>query len=367
MKKQRRLVGIDLFRGLAIYCVVILHTDEGIEILPPAWSWIVQFSGFAVPFFLATAFYLTFSKLHESKGGFSLKERLMRLLVPYLFWSALYVAYKVLKYLVQSETDSISKLFHDPIGIIFLGKAAFQLYFLPLLILGTVLAKPVSLLIERKIKLNILILLAILSLILYELILISGNSFENGASLAFQSLLNSIALTNLALQNNQLLRIILVLIAWTIRCLPYIFVAAIASHPNVKVALSNYEKSYVYTILLVLLFLAINSFGGNLLPQSLYELSRGYLALLSAIALSNYLPSNRTIANLSLCSFGIYLTHLLFVETFQILEKRLYSEELFRTSTLNLLMFALLSFAVSWIVTDILMRKKSLAKLMFGV
>jgi surface polysaccharide O-acyltransferase-like enzyme len=358
MNKQRRLLGIDLFRGLAIYGVVILHTDEGLEVWPPAWSWIVQFSGFAVPFFLATAFYLTFSKLYVSKEKFALKERLTRLLVPYLFWSVLYVAYKVLKYLVQNETDSVIKLFQDPVGIIFCGGAAFQLYFLPLLALGTVLVKPISLVIARQIKLSLLVLLAVVSLIPYELLLISGNAFENGSGVAFQALFNS--------NDNQLLRIVGVTIAWAIRCLPYIFVAAIASHPNIKFILSKYEKNYLYAIVLALLFLTLNSFGGSLLPQSIYELGRGYTALLLGLALSAYLPSNRAIASLSFCSFGIYLSHLLFVETFQILEKRVYPGEVFRSSTPNLLIFALLSLAVSWIATDILMRKKYLTKLLFG-
>jgi hypothetical protein len=40
---------------------------------------------------------------------------------------------------------------------------------------------------------------------------------------------------------------------------------------------------------------------------------------------------------------------------------------MFRISTPNLLIFAMLVFIISWIATDLLMKRKFLAKLMFGV
>lgn len=108
-------------------------------------------------------------------------------------------------------------------------------------------------------------------------------------------------------------------------------------------------------------------FGSSLLPESIHEISRGYIALLLGLAVSNYLLPTQIIKNFSLCAFGIYLSHLLFVDIFQIIENRIYPGAMFRISTPNLLIFAMLVFIISWIATDLLIKRKFLAKLMFGV
>ncbi|MDJ0732791.1 MAG: acyltransferase [Nostocaceae cyanobacterium] len=364
MQPKIRLNGIDLLRCIAILAVIILHADEGISTHPQLWTKILEFSGFAVPFFLATSFYLTFNKIYKTQGQYSLAQRLKRLLIPYLFWTGVYVGYKLFKYVLQNEIGNISKLFQDPVALIFFGSAAFQLYFLPLLASGTIIVKPISSLVKKQINIKYLALLSILSLGLYQTLILSGNSFEIRSSIAFQDLLNNPYFFQF--QDNQILRIFLVAIAMIVRCLPYIFIAMFLSHPQIQKKILQ-KQSILLTTLLTIMFLTVNTFGSSLLPQAIHELSRGYLALLLGIQASNYLKPNKLINNLSICSFGIYLIHLLFVETFQILESRIYPGGMFRVSTPNLLIFALLTLAFSWIATDILMGKKSLARLMFGM
>ena len=360
-KQQFRLTGIDLFRGFAIYAVIILHSDEGMSFRPVGWEKILEYSGFAVPFFLATSFYLAFYKIYSTQGEYNLKSRLSRLLIPYLFWTGIYLVYKVLKYLVQGEIENINQLFLDPVGLILFGGAAFQLYFLPLLATGTLLVKPLSFFTQKKSNLFLLISLLVCSLIFYELLLSSGNSSQDGLGVAFEVWRNSLPVN---LKDNQILRIISVFLAWTIRCLPYLFMAMILAAPGMNEKLQ--KKSLGYTVLLLILFCLVNGWGHAYLPEALHEIGRGYLALLLAIAISNYLSGTEWIRNLSLCSFGIYLIHLLVVESFQIVENRVYGGETLRGSSLNLLIFALLSLAVSWIATDLLMRRKNLSKFMFG-
>ena len=155
MEKKLRLTGVDMFRGIAVYAVVILHSDEGISVHPPIWEFIVKFSNFAVPFFLATSFYLAIKKLYISGSKYKLKPRLSRLLIPYGFWTLVYLLYKALKYLVDNELDRLNSLFQDPVALIFLGGAAFHLYFLPLLFAGTINVKISELLIKNNTKLKI--------------------------------------------------------------------------------------------------------------------------------------------------------------------------------------------------------------------
>jgi hypothetical protein len=361
--KSSRLTGIDLFRGIAIYAVIILHADEGIWISPIGWEKILEFSGFAVPFFLATSFYLAFNKIYATGGQYELKPRLTRLLIPYLFWTGIYIGYKALKYLVQNEYDHLNGLFQDPVALIFFGGAAFQLYFLPLLASGTLFIKPISWLIKEQTHLKLLVILSILSLISYELLLISGNEFNNVSGMAFQTVINSSFLSEF--KDNPFLRILLVEIAFIIRCLPYLCIALLINHPHVNIALKH--KNVFYILIILGVFFIINLFGSSLLPESIHEIGRGYIALLLGLALSNYLLPTQMIRNFSLCAFGIYLSHLLFVDIFQIIENRIYPGAMFRISTPNLLIFAMLVFIISWIATDLLMKRKFLAKLMFGV
>jgi peptidoglycan/LPS O-acetylase OafA/YrhL len=56
MKKNSRLIGIDLFRGIAAYAVVVQHS--AIAPVSTLASHFHGICGFVVPFFLATSSYL---------------------------------------------------------------------------------------------------------------------------------------------------------------------------------------------------------------------------------------------------------------------------------------------------------------------
>lgn len=357
MLKQQRLTGIDLFRGIAVYAVIILHSDEGIPVLPAGWAWVLQFSYFAVPFFLATSFYLAIAKVYAS-GKFQLSTRLQRLLIPYAFWTLFYLCYKAAKYWVDNSPERLYGLFQDPFALIFCGGAAFHLYFLPLLITGTVLIKFVELWNKNKIDLKVLIFVFVVSLIGYEILIVSGNDFNNISGVAFQSLLNS-TLPNGNL--NPLLRLILVVLAWTIRCLPYIFLALLLNHPRVNRHLPRFNQRNAIALLLI--FLTLNIFGQYFLPQGIEEVMVGYAALLAGIYLSTILPESSMILNLGTCSFGIYLLHLLIVETLQIVSKRVYPILLIQPSLFSLLTVATLTFLISWMVISISFKRKVVSRL----
>jgi surface polysaccharide O-acyltransferase-like enzyme len=362
MKKSSRLAGIDLFRGIAVYAVIILHSDEGVLNLPTHWKQIINFAGFAVPFFLATSFYLTINGLYINSSFYSLSSRLIRLLIPYTFWSGLYLLYKATKYIINNEFYQLNSLFQDRISLIFFGGAAFHLYFLPLLLSGTLLVKLPEYLIKKQVTLKVIFLLCILSFVIYEFMLSSGNSFQIGSTnMAFQPLLNNIFPDG---KQNTLLRLIFVEIAWMLRCLPYIFTAMLLNHPLIR----RFFKPNPYSqLILGLTFLLLNLFNFNHVCVSIYEVVRGYTTLILAISISGYLKTNSLIENLGLCSFGIYLIHLLFVEVFQMIENKLYHNYLTQVSTLALLGISIITFFISWIVVFLLMKNKTISKLMFGI
>lgn len=360
MDKKQRLTGIDLLRGLAIYAVVILHSDEGILFEPIGWAAILQFSSFAVPFFLATSFYLIFNKISISGSQFTWKSRLTRLLIPYGIWSLVYIIQKSIKYLVKHENDKLVHLFQDPVSMIFFGGAAFHLYFLPLLLSGTLLIKFAYSLFQKRFMLQNLMIFFLISTIVYEVLLLSGNSFQIGSSIAFQKFLESAPI-----KQNLIIRIFLDELALLIRCLPYIFMAMILNNKSISKKISQFNTSS--TIVLFLIFVTVNFYGNLFIPEALYEVGRGYTTLLFAISLSTNLKENHIIANLGSCSFGIYLIHLLVVEVFQSIEKRIYDMTDIQVSVFSLLTFSIVSFIISWMATYLLMKNKSISKVMFGV
>lgn len=362
MDRQQRLIGIDLFRGLAVLAVAILHVvDAGSIDSIAGWRQITDFALFAVPFFLALSFYLAIEKLYLSPQSYPLRARLTRLLVPYVFWSAAYSIYKLVKYGVAGETSKLVDLFADPLVLTCFGGAAFHLYFLPLIAVGTVQIKLLDLGRFTSRSWQGLALFGLASLLGYEILLRTGNEYQLSVSYAFQPLLANLFPTG---NTNPILRLGLAIVAWGLRCLPYICVAAILAHPRT----SNFRLKLVkrQPVVWVVLFIILNLVGDRFLPPSLYEVSRGYVALLAAIACSDRLQDRYPIKNLGTCSFGIYLIHLLVIEIFQSLAKRIDPNYLDHVQSIVLLVVAIVSVAISWLVTSWSIEHKSWSRLMFG-
>jgi peptidoglycan/LPS O-acetylase OafA/YrhL len=367
MRQKQRLTGIDTLRGIAIFAVVILHSDEGITNLPSGWSVILQFSSFAVPFFLAASFYFAITKLYDGNGNYSLRPRLVRLLIPYGLWSAVYLLRNVARYSIGQEPENLQKLVQDPAALTFLGGTAFHLYFIPLLLCGTVLLKLAERLTQKPLKLTGLLGLLLLSTGLYQLLISTGNAFQLTSYRAFESLLEAIWADG---NQQPVLRLTLVGVAWMVRCLPYICAALLLGHPQVRTWMQRSLKPGVVlpaSILVLLLFLLITVPEHSLVPEAIRELMKGYFALLLGIFLSTWVSENPWTRNLGACSFGIYLVHLFIVEVFQSVGKRIAPTLLSHPSTLMLLGIATLSFLISWAIAALLMQKKVVSKWLFGV
>lgn len=362
MDRQKRLIGIDLFRGLATFAVVILHTGKGVEVIPARWSLIMDFALFAVPFFLALSFYLSFDKLYSTPDRYPLLSRLSRILIPYFLWSALYLLYRAIKYSLTGDFNKSIELVSDPLSLICFGGASPPLYFIPLLAIGMVLIKLAELPIGKNVSLRILAISCVLATLLYNVLLISGNSYDIITHLAFQPLL----VANFPLEkSNSIVRLISVIVASSIRLLPYILAAMMLTHPSAGKFRLNFIKRY--PLLWLVVFLVINIFGSHFLPQSFYEIARGYSALIAALSCS--LPNlkfNHLIESLGLCSFGIYLNHFFIIEVFQSIAKRIYPDHIYHINTELLVLTSIAILAISWLITLLLMKSKKISKPLFG-
>jgi peptidoglycan/LPS O-acetylase OafA/YrhL len=379
---KQRLIGFDLFRGIAAYAVAVIHA-YAVMIYSgfPADSWmaiLTQLSRFAVPFFLAASFYLMTSKLYTSKSYFSVgslfKSRFTRLLVPYLCWTAIYLSFRIIKSL--STPDGLTKLFQDSVRLIFLGGASIHLYFLPLLFSGSFLILVAEYLVKKHINIKVLVFLLVLSIMGYELLILSGNGFELGThcvenpsscSVAFQGLLKSVLPNG---NRNQVLRLVLIEIAWLLQCLPYVFLGMLLNYPSVKKNVLRLDKKHIRILLIVLFFISIlgllNAFKLLYFPQSLYELGIAFSLLLLGISMSNDLGENRLIKNLGYCSFGIYFMHYLILIFCAILMAKLPTKITGLSPAITMLTLATLSFVISWIITSLLIGRKPISKLLFG-
>lgn len=124
MKKN---LGIDLFRTIAIFTVVLIHSasidishrDGILKLLPPANACFAFWAGW---------FLFKFDSKYSLKDIVGvLKKRFCRLLYPYLVWESIYVFVNMGFDLLQGKFELPSAT--DWVGIVFLGTGSVQLWF----------------------------------------------------------------------------------------------------------------------------------------------------------------------------------------------------------------------------------------------
>jgi peptidoglycan/LPS O-acetylase OafA/YrhL len=362
MKKQR-LVGVELCRGIAAYAVVLLHSGD--QTWAPVGYWASQvrtWFSFPVPFFLAVSFYFTIRKLPVGLSWNLWKRKFERLLIPYILWSAIYIFFKSLMFLGFKQYDKLSKLFEDPISLIFCGGSAIQLYYLPLLLAGTfavmIIAEPLA---KRHPRISLVTFLAILAITAYELLFVTGNQYQLGPNIAFENLLTWIAPNG---NKNPLLRIILVNVAWMIRCIPYLLIAILLNRLLSKI--EGVFMQRLITILSLLFFLVLCFFNVTFIHGSIRELATAYSLLVFSLYLSKYIKASPIAENLGACSFGIYLIHPFFIQIIDIIVNKINPSLLEQVSLISQIIFSVPGFLLSWIAVFILLKNKLLAKYLFG-
>jgi peptidoglycan/LPS O-acetylase OafA/YrhL len=358
MSATRRIDGIDLFRGIAAFAVVILHSDEGIKTHPQGWSFFLHFSAFAVPFFLATSFYLLVDKLGSSSHAIKWTDRFSRLLIPYGFWSVFYLVVKI-QFFLKRTPHKINGLLENWYGLIFLGQSEFHLYFIPLLIAGILLVVAGESFIRSRPHLLLLVFLLISCIFVYQYYL--SLSLEDINS-CLVWLANSIHFDIVGFDKNAL-KFFVKLLGLFLRCSSYVVAALIFSRLMTKDKLLDFKFPGFFVCLI--LFVLINAFSVFDLPKVVEELLKGYITLSLAFASSSYIENNSIISSLGRCSFGIYLMHFAF---FQILWSFIgrFGFNLKQPSFLVLACSVVFAYSMSWILTHALLKKKKVSKIIFG-
>lgn len=360
MSKATRLVGIDLCRGLAAFAVILVHSGDETWGLPIS-SQAIQFRSlfyYAVPFFLAASFYFGTKKSSLKINRKFWLKKLQRIIVPYFLWSTFYVFFKIVVFALSQDRAHLQELLADPIAIVFFGAASYHLYFIPLLLAGTILLYLTKYFKKRQNSLSLLSLFSIISIVLYQLLMFSKNDFNLDSYTAFPSLLSLVDPDNLLYQP---WRIILVNLAWITRCLPY-FCLALLIH---QVLEQNdckwlYERETAVTIFL--LFLLINVMGKRYLPASVNEIATAYCFLLFGMVVSPYISLNNLIANLGLCSFGIYLIHPVIKSAVEIILTIVLPQATKSVSIFSILIYSVTSFLLSWSLISWMQKNKMVSQ-----
>ena len=145
MPRAGRIEAFDLLRAAAIFGVVWIHgCDTCVRALRMS-----RYASISVPLFILISFFLMQSSaIRHPEAGWRqiLRKRLGRLLPAYAAWSAAYVAVRLAKRAAFPSADPAAL---DPVSVVWLGGASYQLYFIAALIYWSVLSLPLILFFSR--------------------------------------------------------------------------------------------------------------------------------------------------------------------------------------------------------------------------
>jgi hypothetical protein len=371
MKTKPNLSGVSLARGIAVFAVVFIHSPFVDVPYEPSAKAFSNIFAFAVPFFLASAFYFYALKLNAIINWNFWQLRFQRIVVPYFSWSLIYLGVQCITFWRSHDSERLNILLSDPIGIIFLGKAAAHLYFLPLLFFGTSLVIVGDYLQRIRLNISILSILMVLSLALYKVLFELNLLFTWNQPFAFRAFLDS---WHFSEPWYTLFRLILVLFSVWIICLPYLLgsmllVEVLHKLNDTKIIQQPIFRWSLLFFCTIYLFIYIYMALTNSTSLNIWAILAAYSLLGISVFVSPYLKESRLVKNISFCSFGIYLIHqpvLFYVVRHQIISKFIPGLAA-QVSILSMSIGSLLCFLLSWLLVSIMIRNKIMARYLFGI
>ncbi|MEO1296891.1 MAG: acyltransferase [Cyanobacteria bacterium J06636_16] len=378
-KKKQRLLGVELIRGIAAFAVVLSHSGDATwgEISRGVIGLRALFS-FHVPFFLAISFYFLAQRFlnnpQSTASSNDLRPRLQRILLPYFTWTLIYLAFRSVFFLMEGKSERLLKLYGDFSSTLFLGGASYHLYFLPLLFVGTVTFYALNRTLRPWTLPKILGLLTA-SIAIRALILVTGNQFQLGPNIAFQSVFDGFGIDP---QSNIVLRLLAVTIVWVATCLPFISVALLFSFianrfRSSDVNSADRDKEYslafnpylLLTLAIAIFLIATFLIDAGAIFRPFQKLIVAFSLVVVALSLSHTLFRSgglrREIAtSLGYCTLGIYLVHPIIIQFVKLGLAATYPTLLKGVSVFSILTISTTTFLISWLLISILIRYKTI-------
>jgi surface polysaccharide O-acyltransferase-like enzyme len=298
MPKDRDL-SFDAFKGFAIIAVVAIHAINP-NVSPHSLAYLLyrQSLNFAVPAFFFISGYWSSKRPIRSLGDYKafLKRRLLRVLVPYLFWSSVLFVYS---FITTRDINGLKIIYTLLTGGAFIG------YYFIIALVQLYMITPVLQYINRKLNKYgfILILLfgtaSLFALYLSRIFNVIGHL---PASLPFYSwiiyyetglFIGDRSIDALSTLKTRLYLLFPVLISWLISATEVAVILSQRGDPGLATYLGQYNyflfSSCLFSLCVIFAFLSAKEYFGRL---------------------------PRLISTLGCYSFGIYLIHTIILDQF---------------------------------------------------
>lgn len=318
-----RLYSVDFLKLIAAFGVITIHlspsTGDG-ELLS------AFFSSFAVPYFLVISLFFFIKRVDSLPSPHIGKLRLDRILVPYVAWSLVYVLMRWLKFSMNSQSFSVNLL---PTAVY--GGGAVHLYFIPLLLMFQAFAFGFCL-VSKGPRWWPAALVVLTGAALFGHIGSVSNFF------GFQN----------SIESGLLYVLLAFMLVWT------------------QSTAARRSAAAIFGVLFISLFIICLSFMPSYASLGLWP-ARPLIGFgLSAFVLSLPLRSSNVFASVIFsCSYGIFLAHFLFIESFEFTLPRI-GLQLAPYSFFSKILFSSLIAACSVALILFTRKNKHLAYLLFG-
>lgn len=318
---NKKILGFEYLRVICAISVVAIHSFDTNIWLGNLSS---KFLRFPVPLFLMMSFFLLFRNMASANKpvAFYLKKRCNRLIPAFLAWSIIYLITRFISgSSIFLSTESIAEY-------LLLGNASLQLYYVPLIIyFALVLIPLIKILHKSSVIINSIILICLITLAATAQVLVLKFNYISDPEL------NSFIYY---LGYNFVYALMGICLAYSLA-------------PREK--LTPVNNIIIFLPMALMIAMLSSSYFIFDLSQINYLLSNLLLFLLFYYLT---LPENKLISNLARVSFGVYLSHHLFVELLQVVEAKLnWNVNSFHLTLSNFVLGTTISVVFSYILYKI--------------